>query len=435
MFLHTAFRHDARVEKEAATLVEAGHQVRVIALREPGTEASEERDGFRTVRVDADPAPTRLLRRLLERSGDDRAAGLVLAERAQSVKGSSGAGPLARAGAGALDLLLRANLLLAQLKYVRRSVAEAGAEPADVWIAHDLDALPSAHRARARFGGCLVYDSHELFVERDTFPPQTRIGRALWRAVEASLIRAADHVVTVSDSIAALLRDRYGIPRPTVIMNVPSAGSPATPQASSPLRSRLGIPPDRRVALYLGGIHEHRPLDHLVESAAHLGDEAMLVLMGPADPGYLAKLRTRASELGVGDRIRFAGPVDLAEVLTWAAGADVGIVPFRGLSLNQRYSLPNKLFDYLSAGLPVVASELPDMARIVTEYGVGETFDPDDPTDLAAAIRRVLSDADRYEELRRNAGEAAKVLTWSSEASKLLRIVEECAPTRSRRPA
>ena len=424
MFLHTPFRHDARVEKEAATLVGAGHDVRVIALREPGTAVAEERDGYRIVRVDADPAPTKVLRRVLQRG--ERSVGLVLAERAQAMN---------RPGGSVLSLLLRANLLLAQLKYVRRSVAEAAAEPADVWIAHDLDALPSADRARRRFGGCLVYDSHELFVERDTFPPQTALGRRLWRAVEARLIRRADHVIAVTESIAAVMSERYGVSRPTVIMNVPNTPVQSGRDAS-PLRERLGIPDGTRVALYLGGISRHRPIDHLVESARHLPPPTTIVVMGPAEAGYLGELRALASELGVEDRVRFAEPVPVEEVLDWAAGADVGIVPFRATSLNQYYSLPNKLFDYVSASLPVVAGDLPELARMVDERRLGTTFDPEDPAALAAAIERVLADPRRYEELRANVREAAKDLNWSAEAPKLLRIVDQCARwTRSRRPA
>jgi glycosyltransferase involved in cell wall biosynthesis len=408
MLLHNAFTHDTRVLKEARTLVDAGYDVRVLAVQDGATPPLEHRHGFTVIRLPSDPVPTRLLRRALARRGRVSAIGRVAAPLDRPAEG-----PRAR-----LERLgLRLHLLLEHLRYLRLAGAAACSHAADVYVAHDLETLPAAARAARAGGARLVYDSHELFTERTS---TGRGGRLAWRAVERRLIPRADVVVTVSESIADELVRRYGVPRPVVVRNLPS-GAPDD-RGASPLRAQLGIDGDARVALYLGGLQRGRGLEPLIRAAASMPG-VVLVAMGPGHPRYVDSLRELARELRAGERIVVAPPVSAAEVVRWARGADVGVAPIQDVSLSYYLSLPNKLFDYIAAGLPVVASDFPEIRRVVSEGRLGALCRPDDPADIARAIHWTIDDPERHERLRAAARAAAVKLTWEREGQKLLAAV------------
>ena len=227
---------------------------------------------------------------------------------------------------------------------------------------------------------------------------------------------------------AELLADRYGIETPTVVMNVPPRGASVDARTR---RAELGLAPDRPVALYLGGVVPQRPLDDLVRSARHL-DGCLLVILGPGDAGYRERLQRLASELGVAERVVFPPPVPPEQVVATAAVADVGLIPFKNSGLNNYYGLPNKIFEYVVAGVPVAASAFPEMSRLIEQHDIGVTFNPDDPTDIARAVAEVITDPERQAELRRNVRRAQRTLNWEVEHTKLLdlasRLLEGTRP-------
>jgi len=409
MFLHNPFTHDTRVLKEARTLTEAGYDVRVLAVQDAASPDFERRDGFTVVRLASDPAPSRLLRRLLSRCGRESQIGRVAAPLDRPAPGFRAA--LGRAA-------LRLHLLLEHGRYLRLATAAARTHGAEIYLAHDLETLPAAVHAARPGHARVVYDSHELFAERAT---ASRGGRFAWRAIERRLIGRTDAVVTVSESIAEELVARYGISRPVVVRNLPSR--PTHVGGPSPLREQLGIDRAARVVLYLGGLQRGRGLEPLVRGTAGL-DGVVLVLMGPGHPGYVEGLREVARSAGAQDRTLFAPPVSAAEVVPWARGADVGVAPIQNISLSYYLSLPNKLFDYIAAGLPVVASDFPEIRRVVSKGPLGALCRPDDPADIAHAIGWVLDDPARNQRLREAARAAALDFTWEREAEKLLAIMQ-----------
>jgi glycosyltransferase involved in cell wall biosynthesis len=400
MFLQQPLQHDTRVEKEAATLSAAGYEVTIIAALHPGLPREERRGDVKIVRVDEDPLPTQLVRKLVARRtrGTAGPPGTVITRESVD-RGGLRASLLRRA--------LRLHLRLSSRRWSANAVQAAVDARAALWIAHDLETLPTALRARRELGGRVIYDSHEFFTDS----PLTRGDAKRWERIERRHIGEADAVMTVSGGIARLLADRYGIPEPTVLMNVPNA-----PVAESREPVDLGMP-GARIVLYLGGIQQLRGLDTMIRAIA-LRDDVALVMMGPGSDAYKRELETLAAHEGVGDRIRFLPPVPPPEIRRYALGADVGVVMHRAVSLSYRYALPNKLFDYLHAGLPVVVSDLPEIGAVVTENRVGATCDPADPASIAAAIDRVTADP----ELRANAEAAAPRYTWEVEGEKLLAL-------------
>jgi glycosyltransferase involved in cell wall biosynthesis len=405
MFLQQPLDHDTRVEKEAATLSAAGYEVVVIAASRADLPREELRGDVRIVRVDEDPLPSRLIRRLVARrtSGAAGAPGTVITRESVD-RGGVRSSLLRRA--------LRLHLRLSSRRWSANAVRAAADQRAALWIAHDLETLPTALRARRELGGSVIYDSHEFFTDS----PLTRGAAKHWERIERRHIGQADAVMTVSAGIARLLAERYGITEPVVLMNVPQAPTAAV-GAPVDLRAQLGLPGDARVVLYLGGIQQLRGLDVMIRAIAERDDLA-LVMMGPGSPGYRDELTALATQLGVAGRIGFLPPVPPPEIRRFALGADVGVVMHQGVSLSYRHALPNKLFDYLHAGLPVVVSDLPEVGAVVTGNRVGATCDPADPASIAAAIDRVTADP----ELRRNVEAAAPRYTWEREAEKLLAL-------------
>ncbi|HEV7502895.1 MAG TPA: glycosyltransferase, partial [Vicinamibacteria bacterium] len=134
----------------------------------------------------------------------------------------------------------------------------------------------------------------------------------------------------------------------------------------------------------------------------------------------LEDLKARAAAEGVADRVTFIDPVPMGELLAVTAGADLGVIPYRNVGLNNFYTSPNKLFEYVAAGVPVVASFFPELKKVVEGLSLGRTFDPDDPSSIAAAVNAILEDPAEHARLRENAARAAPTFTWEGEVGTLL---------------
>ena len=258
---------------------------------------------------------------------------------------------------------------------------------ARVYHASDLYVLPALHRARQRRQPTakLVYDARECYPH-----VASTVGRpwvsAVWKHVERRALRHADAVFTVSDSIADWMVTTYGIRRPQLLHNVPAYQS--VPRTNA-LREQLGLPEGTPVILHQGQMRKYRGCTWLVEAMAQV-PEAHLVFLGsgPLQPALLA----RTERLGLTARVHFIPPVPPHALLPVTASADIGVTLLEDVCQNHRYALPNKLFEYLMAGLPVVASALPECRRVVEAHGVGRVVDPVDTDQLAATFRTMLTD-------------------------------------------
>ncbi len=319
--------------------------------------------------------------------------------------------------------LRRATWLFAFVRGIRSwgRLAVASCGDVDAWHAHDLTGL-IAIAPSLPAGARLVYDSHELFLEQGTALRLPGFARRLLRWYEARLVSRSTAVITVNAEIAAELQRRYRPRRIDVIHNCPSGWFPP-PAQSSLLRDSTGIPSDSLVVLYHGGITANRGIEALMQA---IGSERLrdvhLVLMGF---GERQEEYLRASRSGPGrDRIHFADPVRPSELLTWVASADIGAMPNPGLELNDRFSTPNKLFECLAAGTPVVASDFPTMRRIVLDDPDGPLGALCDPTQIDSIVNAILSigrlDPAARSDLRARCLRAtAARWNWDREADKL----------------
>jgi len=317
-------------------------------------------------------------------------------------------GPLRRVRAAALDR-----------RFVRAGLATGAA----VWHCHDLNTLAVGVRCKKRCPGTrLVYDSHELATERSRMTPRAR--RRAGREEKRGL-RHVDEGIWTTRTRAQYVVQRYGIPFPTLIHNVPEM---LEVQQGWDLHERLGIPADRRILVYQGSIQEYRGIEESIEAVTLL-ERCVLVIIGY---GYhRPTLEDIVHRRGLDDRVRFFGPIPNDELLYYTASADVGLCVIRGQSLSYRWSMPNKLFEYMMAGIPVVSSDFEEMGRVVREEGVGTVCDPDDPQSIAAAVRAIVDDPEAAARFRAATRVAISRYNWDREEQKLLALYRRLAPAAS----
>lgn len=372
---------DSRVLRTARALSEAGHAVLLI-----GHGPAPEAGAFEVALLPGPPSP------LLIR------AGIVLRQ------------------APATLLPASAPVLYWCSAARRRARALVEAFRPDVVHANDWNTLPIGLAAKRRCGSRLVYDSHEMAVAEFEESLKWRlVALAHVRALEARGMAAADAVIAVSPGIAEALAQAYpGAPSPVVIRNVPD-------QEAVPFR-----PAGETVeVLFHGFLRPNRGIEPLIDAVAAWRPEFRLVLRGSGAPAYAAALKGRAQAAGVADRVRLEGPVPAREVVAAASRSDLGVVVLPDTSRHNRFALPNKLFEYLAAGLGVIVSPVPDMAQIVRDRGCGVVAEPD-PASIARAVNGL--DRPAIDALKRRALAAAQDLSWTREKPKLIALYDRLAP-------
>jgi glycosyltransferase involved in cell wall biosynthesis len=278
--------------------------------------------------------------------------------------------------------------------------------PARVFLANDLDTLPAAYLAY-RLGRAkhLVYDSHEYFIEVPEI--QGRFAQRIWRFFERWIFPELKHVSTVNESIAGLYRTRYGVDV-NVIKNLPDVIG-VEPRAD---RKTLGLPSGPLLVLQGSGINVDRGGEELIEAMALLPEVALMVI-GSGDA--LPMLKARTMELELSDRVFFKGRMPYTDMMEHTVLADIGLSLDKGGNPNYEFSLPNKLFDYLSAGLPVLVTPRTEVRKVVEEHQVGFVLEELSPASLAAAVKAMISDEAQMQIWRANARRAAQGLTWQSQ--------------------
>jgi len=327
------------------------------------------------------------------------------------------------------------NRIIQLFKYLecvlRMTLAGARLKP-DAIHANDLNALPVGYCIARLTGAKLVYDSHELWsdpMHRKIFPKwMFSIGVRMERA----LARRCDAVMAASPGYSREMAKSMGIPAPAVIRNLPvsaevlcSLGTGMTPGAQwSPLHSDLGLDRSVPLILHLGQMGAGRGLETFLRAMGQVAPPAVAVFLGGGASAYREGLRSLAEGLGIGKRVFFHDPVPPVDIYRYAAGATIGVALIESACLSYRYTLPNKTFEYLHGGLPVVASDIPEMAAVVRDYKVGELFHEGDCRELADVINKLLVSPEQLAYYRQMSFLAAQELTWSKESPKLLQIYE-----------
>lgn len=291
--------------------------------------------------------------------------------------------------------------------------------------AHDISTLAIAERATvvARAAGRdvkLVYDAHEYIAG---VPAISERRRQAYVALEEQHIATADAVVTVAPDIADQLQRRYRLPcPPTLVLNAPEAGA-FDPSSRLSIRDAAGVSPDAPLVVYSGTVKPERGLETLIRALPTLADVHCVIVARSRSHPEVVRVLSLASELGCEDRLHLVGYVDPADVPTFLRSADVGIHPLLP-SGNADRALPNKLFEYLHACIPVAVSDLPALGSFVRRTGVGEVFTPGDVGDLARAVRKVLADRPAYRTALTDP-QLRSEYSWERQSERLIAIYDD----------
>lgn len=374
MIVHNDVRHDGRVLKEAGSLAKHGWHVVVlgITLGKENLPEEEQINGFTIIRV-----TPKLFRGWLP---------------------------------GRLGLLLSIVPTLPAMALRLRSIK------ARVYHANDFPGL--LHTWLAGLGGrTIVYDSHELYFDRSLpdLPGIVKLMMKLLRPFEKPMARRAQGMITVSDGFADRFVETLGVERPVVVRN---AVDLRTLQPSG-----MTFPTgDKTVVIHTGYLLPGRHLHELVLSSHHLPDNFAVILIGRGG-SEKQRLEKLVEEQNLQDRVLFLPPVSVDTVATTMQQAQVSIVLTTFMDLGYKLTLPNKLFEAIAAGIPVVVGPSDEIVSIVERYDMGVICDPTDPKSIADAILEVLK-PENYARFKQGAERAREDLNWEVEEKKLIALYE-----------
>jgi len=372
MFVLHDITYDSRVKREAKTFSQAGYKVKILDFGDKRTSRSRNLNGIEVSRI-------RILTRGLPKNTFFR-----------GVK---------------------------YLEYLWSACRQAVRERADVYHAHDLYPLVPAFLGARLRGAKVIYDSHELWTE------QAGISKSVakvWRKIERFLLPRVDAVLTVNEALAEVLHVEYGAKeKPVVVMNCQPHANPGRTLRLAEFLKNRGIQ-GKRIVLYQGALKPGRGLSQLVRAFEFLEDDIVLVLMG--DGALKQELSVLVRRLGLDTRVWFHPPVPPDVLLTYTASADLGVVIYENTCRNNYLCLPNKLFEYLAAGIPIAMCNFPELRKLLRKYEIGREFDPSSPRSIASAIQFCLADPVRYEQMRVNTQKALLEYNWENEAAKLLEV-------------
>jgi glycosyltransferase involved in cell wall biosynthesis len=395
---------DSRTYRIASALSARGHTVTVLARWRAGLPAEEQHPAGYTIRrvpveaIDGLPFPraVRAVRDVLRgvdgmrgrragsRSGMRAAGAGTEAEDGGARLPAVGqrSGVLRRLGASVIRRLAIQLTVRAQAKGSRRVYPPADLIHGMAYMGIPI-ALGLARRDRAR----IVYDARDIYLDAGNLARLSGPMRWLVARAERGWARRADRVITVNRPYAEVMASRWGVDLPLIVMNCSYRYMPPSPRQRR-FHDALGLDPATRVVVYQGGFSRDRGIEQLIAAIPDVPG-ATLVLLGYGT--LQAELERVVADPTTGDRVRILAAVPPTELLDWIASADVVAMPIQPTTLNHRLTTPNKLFEALAAGVPVVASDLPGMAPFVRETGCGILVDPTDPAAIAAALRDVLA--------------------------------------------
>ncbi|MCX6297307.1 MAG: glycosyltransferase [Bacteroidetes bacterium] len=287
---------------------------------------------------------------------------------------------------------------------------------ADVLVANDLDTLLPNYLNSKLKGAQLVYDSHELFCEVHELQANP-FKKNIWKRLERWIFPKLKYVFTVNDSIAKIYNDEYKVEL-KVVRNIPLLSNQENVENAT--KGKLGIPENKKIIVLQGaGINIDRGAEEAVEAMQYI-DNAVLLIVGSGD--VVGVLKKMTETLHLIDKVKFIGKVPFQTLIQYTRHADLGLTLDKDTNINYLYSLPNKLFDYIHAGVPVLSSDLLEIRKIIEQYEIGACTSSHDPKHIADKINEILKDENKLQLWKKNTKIASEKLNWETEEKQLIEV-------------
>lgn len=284
----------------------------------------------------------------------------------------------------------------------------------DIIHAHDLDGLIAGKLILLfKKNKKILYDSHEFFSGYDSL----KINKKNF-FLEKILLKEKDFIITVSESIAQKLKQNYRIKNIEVIKNIPYYKF--IKHKKNLLRKELNIEEDKIILLYQGELIKGRGLEKLIEVLQKLTANYVIVYIGKGN--YKNNLLKYANEKGVGNRVYFKEFIENQKLVDYTNSGDIGFCLIEKKSLSYYYCLPNKLFEFIQGELPIISSNFPDLENIVLKNNIGISVNPENITEIAFAIEKIIRDKVVYSY---NIKKCKKIYNWENESKKLLKFYKK----------
>lgn len=385
---------DRRILQQARSLVEAGYEVTVASGFECPQASSYEENGIKIHRFTYDwsyNAPSRLT---------------GLWQKAMK----------------AFNLILRPhNVRLGHTGYTQWIRGVLLPYKADIIHVHDLPLLWLGYELSKQWKSHLIYDAHEIYYAQSSLPKRAR---RILCAQEKHLVPKLNFFSTVNEFCAKHFEQVHGV-KPVVFYNsVPQAIISADREDSRrALRKLADIPFEHKVVLYQGWISPERNLRSLVCSCEFIPDDTHIVVIGYGD--YRQQLEQELQGKTWENRVHFLGKIEPSKLITLTAGADLGIIPYQPIDLNHQFCSPNKFFEFVQSGVPVLSEELPFFQMMREKFGCVHTGKLNTAASLGQEIKSLLSNAEYLSSLQRNCINAAAQLCWEVEGARLIELYKQ----------
>ena len=286
----------------------------------------------------------------------------------------------------------------------------------DLFYANDLDTLAPMFLLSKLKKKPLIYDSHELFCEVPELKA-SRIKKSIWQKLEGYIIPKLKTCITVNDSIAKIYEAKYNVPF-YIIRNISDFDQTFIPKS----RVQLNLPEDKKIILLQGaGINVDRGAEELID-AMEFVQNAVLYIIGSGDVWENLKQKVLFNK-NIQNKVVLINKLPKFELINYTFNADIGLSIDKNTNLNYLYSLPNKIFDYIQAEIPILASRLPEIENIILHYKIGDFIDDHNPKTIANKLNEMLY-SQQLSSYKKYLAIAKKEITWKSEKEKLLTIIK-----------
>ena len=390
ILVQNEIKNDPRVYKTASTTSSLGHEVIVLCISEEGNE-KEKIEDIEVVRI---------RRKKLSNKVKSKKKDMPMSDQTILKK----------------EKIFRVNDLKFLIKFFITNVQlilKGRNYKSSIYYANDLDTLLAASILSKLNRGKLIYDSHELYNEQ--FINTSIFLKKALEIIERSLIRRSDAVITVNDSIAEILSNRYNIPLPTTLLNCPNYKEVVK-------RKRQEVSNHVKL-VYVGKYIPGRGIEEIIQSMKYIENGILFLRgFGSLESTLIGMVKKEKLQ----DKVKFLEPVPMTEIVNSLADFDIGIVPYKPVSLNNKLATPNKIFEYMMAGLAISSSDMPELRNIVLSNNLGTVFDPESIESISNAINKLIQNNSELEKMRNNSKRSSKeVYNWEAQSKKLVHIFND----------